>query len=188
MIDNPFDTDALSDSEPDVIIKGAYYAWRRNLSEISGPDYSVKYEVMPVAGGTAQTVSGTENGDYWEFEILGSATTSWSDGDHRWDLLVVRTSDSEGAVVESDVLSVFADDADRRTHAEIMVVKIESLLNGRADHDVESYSIKQRSLTRMSVKELTMWRDYYLDEIARTGGSVSRENSAKSNTVRVRFI
>ncbi len=77
---------------------------------------------------------------------------------------------------------------DRRTHAEIMVAKIESVLQGRADHDIESYSIKNRSLTRMSVKELMHWRDYYRAEVDYTGGSDTGAKRVKKNTVRVRFI
>jgi hypothetical protein len=34
-----------------------------------------------------------------------------------------------------------------------------------------NYSIKNRSITKMSPKELVEWRDYYLVEIGRTGGS-----------------
>ena len=103
-------------------------------------------------------------------------------------MVLVRSSDSEAAVLGSGFLQVFGTTEDRRSHAEIMFGKNESVLSGRADHDIESYTIKSRSLTRMSVKELLNWRDYYKDEVARTGGSTGDVSVAKSNTMRVRWI
>jgi len=56
--------------------------------------------------------------------------------------------------------------ADPRFHAEKMLTKIESILEGKADSDVSSYSIAGRSLTKFSPEELIQWRDYYRKEVA----------------------
>lgn len=188
MVANPFDTAQYPTTEPDSIVVGSFIAWRR-LLDFDDADYGVRYELVPQSGGTTLTITGTKNDGYWEFEIPRATSSAWAspEGDYRMNMIIQRLSDSEGAEVETSHVTIYASTGDRRTHAEIMVGKINSILEGRADHDIESYTIKSRSISRMSVSELTKWREYYLDEIARTGGSENIQGSAKSNTVRVRF-
>lgn len=186
---DPFDTSVAPLTEPESIVAGSYAAWRREL-DYAGDTFTIKYRLTPVAGGSTITITGSTTDDvFWVFEAASSVTAAWRHGSYRWDMLVVRDSDGETAILYTGVIQVFATTADRRTHAEIMVAKIESLLSGRADSDVENYSVKNRSITKMSVSELTKWRDYYQAEVARTGGSISpRSDRAKKNTIRVRFI
>lgn len=78
--------------------------------------------------------------------------------------------------------------ADPRTHAEIMVAKIESILSGKADSDVSSYSIAGRSLSKMSFRELTDARDYYRKEVQREViAERIRKGQGTGATVQVRF-
>ena len=184
---NPFDNTSLSPNEPDAIVAGSYAAWRR-LLEYSSADYSLRYDLVPRAGGTTLTVTGTQDGDYWRFVVPSAASGAWTAGEYRMNLVLIRSSDSEEAEVETGSVTIFASTEDRRTHAEIMVEKIQTLLDGRAAHDIESYSIKSRSISRMSVAELLKWRDYYLDEVARTRGSVKKRTGANPSTLRVRFV
>lgn len=189
MVSNPFDSDVYPLSEPDSIVVGSFVAWRREI-DFDDTLYAVRYELVPRTTGTTLTVTGSQNGNYWEFNIPSATSEGWTDpeGEYRMNMIVQRISDSEDAEVETTHVTIFGSTQDRRTHAEIMLEKINSILAGRADHDVESYSIKSRSITRMSVGELTKWRDYYVDEIARTGGSEAQQGAAKSNTVKVRFV
>ena len=78
--------------------------------------------------------------------------------------------------------------SDPRSHAEIMVKKIESILQGRADQDVSSYSINGRSLTRMGVADLVEWRDYYMAEIVKQKREYRKKlGQSTGQTIRVRF-
>lgn len=182
---NPFDTDNLPTNEPLSIIKGQFVSWRR---EIDYTGVSVKYVMKCVDHGAHDvTVTGVQDGKYWVFTLTAAETTAIQYiGQFFWELTLVRDSDSEEAAVERGYLDVFDTTTDRRTHAEIMVAKIELVLSGRADADVESYSIGSRSITKMSVKELREWREYYLAEISRSGGS-TLNGGPKKNTVKVRF-
>lgn len=185
---DPFNTASAPLTEPESFVAGSYVAWRRELA-LDSATYSIKYRFIPTSGGTVFELSGsTDDDNIWLFEALSSVTGTWAAGEYRWDMIVTRLSDSEEALTHTGLIRIFASTEDRRTHAEIMVVKIESLLSGRADSDVENYSIKNRSITKMSVKELTDWRDYYKAEVVRTGGSTTNGNSPKANTIRVRFI
>lgn len=187
MVSNPFESASYSTREPDSIVIGSFVAWTRDL-DFNDTGYSVRYDLIPLATGSTLTIPASYVDGLWVFEVTSTLTAAWTAGEYRMNLVVVRTSDSEEAQLETGHVTIFGSTDDRRTHAEIMVQKIQSVLEGRADHDVESYSIKSRSITRMSVKELREWRDYYLDEIGRTGGSTSKNETANTNTIRTRFI
>jgi hypothetical protein len=87
------------------------------------------------------------------------------------------------AIVDLDV-----NNSDPRTHAEIMVAKIQSILEGKADSDVSSYSIAGRSLSKMTFDELITARDNYRRELQQelTKERIKRGKSSGS-TVKVRF-
>ena len=177
-----FDPTVAPLGDPVTIVKGRHLAWRR-LIDLDSVLYSLKYIFQPRAGGVAKTVTGSKSGEYWAFELTGASSTSWVEGEHAFDVVVVRLSDSEQAVIASGSTQVFDSTSDRRTHAEIMVKKIESIIQGRADNDVESYSIGSRSITKMSIAELTRWRDYYQSEIGE-----STAGGRKRNKVKVGFV
>ena len=69
-----------------------------------------------------------------------------------------------------------------------MLDKIESILEGKADSDVSSYSIGSRSLSKMTPEELTTWRDYYKAEYNR---EVAKERidrkEGTGSIIKVRF-
>ena len=78
--------------------------------------------------------------------------------------------------------------ADPRIHAEKMVAKIESLLEGKADSDVSSYSIAGRSLTKLSFQELVDARDYYRREVVKhKNDSLVKRGKKNGSTIQVRF-
>lgn len=185
---DPFDTSAVPLTEPESIVAGSFAAWRRELV-FAAATYTVKYRLTPVTGGAPVELAGsTTDGLVWLFQALSAVTATWAGGDYRFDILVTRISDGEVALVETGRLRVFASTEDRRTHAEVMLVKIESLLSGRADSDVDNYTIKNRSISKMPVSDLMKWRDYYRAEVARTGGSTTGAGRPKNNTIRTRWI
>lgn len=185
MAENPFDLTVAPITEPVSILVGSWAGWRR---ELNYDDTLFRLEYRLKNGASVPVVVGEQVDDEWHFQISSTVSAALVAGDYRWDLFVVRLADDEEYALSTGVLKAFASASERRTHAEIMVAKIELLLAGRADADVMNYSIKNRSITKMSPKELTEWRDYYLVEIERTGGSVTSAQTTKRNTVRVRFI
>ena len=185
MAENPFDLSNAPITEPASFTAGYWSGWRR---ELDYDDAVFRLEYRFHNAGHTGVLVGTRSGDYWLFEALGSFTEDFHTDRYRWDLVLVRLSDGEETLHSTGYIQGYATPRDRATHAEIMVAKIESILSGRADSDVESYSIKNRSITKMSVKELVEWRNYYLSEIERTGGSETGVTRPRKNTVRVRFV
>lgn len=184
MLPNPFDSDQVRVGEPETILVGSRTVWRREI-DVASPDYTVRYTF--ICGSQNFTVDGVHGADGWTFTIP-AAPASIIAGDYQFELAVTRVSDAERAVVAEGFISFFLSDTDRRTHARIMVQKIESVLEGRADSDVASYTIKNRQITKLSPNELMKWRDYYKAEIERDGGSLTADTAKRNSKIRVRFV
>lgn len=71
-----------------------------------------------------------------------------------------------------------------KEHIEKVLVALESLLEGKATSDVASYSIAGRSLSRLSISELLMWRDKYRAELIKLNRA---EGLNQTGTIQVRF-
>lgn len=56
---------------------------------------------------------------------------------------------------------------EKREHAEKMVAGIESVLEGRALHDVSQYQIGDQLITKMPVGDLLRFLSHYRSEISR---------------------
>lgn len=197
MID-PFDVSKSPLGEPLGIVTGGSAQWRREI-DIDDTLHTLQYVTRrfdPTEAGdsedlTAQVISMTNvDGSCWGVDILAADTTDWVNGRFFWDLVVTRTSDSRTKVIDTGEFYVFGSDDDRRSHAQVMIGKIESILQGRADNDVESYSIKSRSITKMGVSDLRKWRDYYIRELEAQqpmDAGVFRSREPNKTTLRVRF-
>lgn len=193
---NLFDTDNAPTLEPDQLVVGDRTVWRKtNLnSDYPSTEYSAAYVSRVSAGGGNHefTVSGVADGNDYLFTITSVASADFDTGHHHWQLEITRTSDSERIVIATgswDIITDLDNNVDPRSHAEIMIDKIETVLQGRADADVASYSIQGRSLTKISPDELIKWRDYYKAEAVMEERKDHIKNGrATSATIKYRFI
>ena len=88
-----------------------------------------------------------------------------------------------------DIITDLDNNIDPRSHAEIMIEKIEAVLQGRADADIASYSIQGRSLTKIAPNELIEWRNFYRAELTMEHRKDHIKNGrATSATIKYRFI
>jgi len=192
---NLFDTDNAPTIEPDQIVVGDRVTWRKkNLgSDYPSTAYTVAYiSRLTSGGGTHEfTVTGTADGNDYLFTITSVASASFDIGDHHWQLEITRDSDSERIVTQTGSWHIITDldnNVDPRSHAHIMLDKIETVLQGRADADVLSYSINGRSLSKIPPAELVEWRDHYRREVAfEHREDHVRNGRAHGGTIKVRF-
>jgi hypothetical protein len=192
---NLFDTDNAPTIEPDSIVVGDRVTWRKkNLGQdYPSSTYTVKYVSRSAQGGGTHEfqVSGTADGDDYLFTVTSIVSAVFDVGHHHWQLEITRTSDSERIVIQTgswDVITDLDNNVDPRSHAEIMLDKIETVLQGRADADVLSYSINGRSLSKIPVTELVEWRDHYRREVVlQHRADHVRNGRAHSGTIKVRF-
>jgi hypothetical protein len=193
---NLFDENEAPEGEPLKIVAGDFIQWKKSSLAATYPPalYSANYVARIAAGNTSEIqIPATERDGYYLFVADSAATTGFPAGFYHWQLEVVQTSSGNRVVVERGDFEVIQDldvaGADPRSHAEIMLTKIESLLQGRADKDVSSYSIQGRSIAKMSIVDLLQWRDYYRKEVAkeRRDNAIALGKPTKT-TVKVRFL
>ena len=179
----------IPEKEPVTIYKGETVVWnRKDLTDYPVGSYAMSWSArLESNGGTAFTATVTEVDDYYKFTLDNSSTGGYTTGDYFWVLKVTQSSDSEELIIDSGKITVkdnyFGSTGDTRSHAKIMLDKIESILEGRADADVSSYSIQGRSLSKISINELLQWRDYYKAEYQKEIAKFRRDNNEGSGRV-----
>lgn len=193
---NLFDQNNALATEPTSVVIGTLVQWKRaDLSDVYAPaSYDLIYNIRLKNGaGVDKTVTATTAADgSFLASLTSNITTTMVAGDYVWQAFIVRKSDSAKVAVGTGEFQLLANldqnGADNRSHAQIMVQKIQSLLEGRADKDVSSYSIQGRSLAKMSITDLMMWRDYYRKEVAKEKqDALIAAGKASNATVKVRF-
>ena len=179
----------IPEKEPVTIYKGETVVWnRKDLTDYPVGSYAMSWTArLESNGGTSFSATVTEVEDYYKFTLDNSATGGYTTGDYFWVLKVTQSSDSEELIIDSGKITVkdnyFGSTGDTRSHAKIMLDKIESILEGRADADVSSYSIQGRSLSKISINELLQWRDYYKAEYQKEIAKFRRDNKEGSGRV-----
>lgn len=123
---------------------------------------------ISTGGNTEITITASASDDDYLFSVASATSANYTVGEYHYQIEIERNSDNERIVVDRGQIKVSTDydnNVDPRHHAEIMLGKIQSILEGKADTDVSSYSIAGRSLTKLGIDELLQWRDYYRREV-----------------------
>ena len=162
---NLFDESNAPEGEPLKVVVGDFIQWKKTaLAEAYPPaSYSAEYVARVASGQSGEIkIAATERASYYLFTVSSATSAAFEPGFYHWQLEVTQTSTGNRIVVERGEFEAIPDldnnGADPRSHADIMIDKIESLLEGRADKDVSSYSIQGRSISKMSISDLLQWR------------------------------
>lgn len=193
---NLFDSANAPTTEPTEIHCGSLVQWKRaDLAQDYPPAlYNLIY-TSRLRGGLSREISITavESDGVFLASMSSAVTATQVPGDYYWQAEIERKSDNARVLVATGQWKFSPDleqtGADPRSHAEIMLDKIQSLLEGRADKDVTSYSIQGRSISKMGIADLLQWRDYYRKEVAqeRRDSAIAAGKPSKT-TVKVRFL
>jgi hypothetical protein len=192
---NLFDVTQAPTTEPDVVSPGDFIQWKRIDIGTDYPNtaYTATYVARITGGGNTEIqVTGTASGSDYLFSVDSTTSTEFVVGLYHWQLEIKRNSDNNRIIIDRGYFTCVADldvnGADPRTHAEIMVSKIESILSGKADSDVASYSVAGRSLSKMSFQDLIDARDYYKREVQKeVVAERIRKGQPTGSTIQVRF-
>ena len=191
---NLFDVANAPTTEPEKFAIGDFVQWKREdlVDDYPTATHSATW-IARLASGTSSeiTVNATETSTYYLFSIPSATSSGFTQGHYHWQLEITETSSGNRIIVDTGTLDIEYDldvNVDPRSHAQIMIDKIESILQGKADADVSSYSINGRSLTKMSFQDLIDARDFYRKEYAKELQLERAKNgSATGATVLVRF-
>ena len=192
---NLFDTDNAAETEPEQIVAGDRLIFKRTdlHTDYANSSYTLKYSArLEGTGSTEIEITATASGDDYLVQVNSLTTASYTAGVYRWQAYITRNSDSQRLTIDQGTWEVLANrDAattDPRSHARIMVEKIEDILEGRAGADVSSYSINGRSLTKIPIPELMQFRASYKAEYLREVRKERAKNGlGTGSTVHVRF-
>ncbi len=191
---NLFDAANAPEGEPLEIVVGDFIQWKRSdiVSDYPTDTYTATYKARISGGGSNEiTITGTPQTSHYLFTVLNDDSEDFAPGHYFYQLEISR-ADGERVVVDRGHFTAIPDldvnQADPRSHAEIMLGKIESLLSGKADSDVASYSIAGRSLNKMTFEELVNARDFYRREVKQEMNAIDIKHGRKgSSTIKVRF-
>tara|TARA_R110000824_G_scaffold349872_1_gene536748 strand:+ start:1332 stop:1916 length:585 start_codon:yes stop_codon:yes gene_type:complete len=192
---NAFDAINAPEGEPESIVVGDFVQWKRSdiIADYPAALYTATYVARITGGGHDEIqVVGSGEATHYLFAISGASSTVFAPGYYFYQLEIKRNSDNERIVIYKGGFTVTPDldanNADPRTNSKIMLDKIESLLNGKADSDVSSYSVAGRSLTKMTFAELQDSRNFYKQEVLREQAKADIKNGVKGHTtIQVRF-
>lgn len=168
---NLFDAANAPEGVPEQLVVGDYFQFKISSfsSDYANNLHTMRFVARIATGNSSEIiVTATAADDDYLFTAASTVTEDYDVGHYHYQLEIERDSDSNRIIVdrgEIDILTDFDNNVDPRFHAEIMVGKIESILEGKADSDVSSYSINGRSLSKFSPDELLQWRDYYRREV-----------------------
>lgn len=192
---NLFDEDNAPEGEPLVVVVGDFLQWKKTqlANDYPTATHSAEYVARITGGGSSEIkLPATERDTYYLFTVDSVTSADFDAGFYHWQLEITETASGNRIVVERGEFEAVQDldinGADPREHAEIMLDKIEALLEGRADGDVSTYSIAGRSITKMSPEELLAWRDYYRREVSvyRRKNAIARGKKGNA-TILMRF-
>ena len=189
-----FDSSNAPTEEPSKIVAGDLTQWKRtDLSDYDNTLFTLKYSARLAGNGSTEIeITATADGTDYLVSVASAVSAAYTAGTYYWQAYLVRIADNERVTIDSGIWDVVvnsdASTTDPRSHARIMLDKIESLIEGRADNDVDNYAIAGRSITKMSIDELMTWRSHYRSEVeAEEDELARRDGKPTSGTFQVRF-
>ncbi len=163
---------------PETFVSGDYFAFKRDDLSVSFPlsSYAIKFCTSQFGSGTGTTSSSQISLDAVEsrseYQITARATTtsSWAVGKYQWALFVNDSADAQKRqIVDNGVFEIkpnwVSSTDDPRSDARKNLELIEGILYNRIQGDVSTYSIADRSLSKMAPDELIELRDFYARQV-----------------------
>ena len=192
---NLFDADNAPTEVPKEIVVGDFVLFKNTTlgTDYDNSSHTLKFVAKSLnSTNTEISATATASDNDYLFTLGINTTQTYTAGDYRYQLEMLRNSDSARIIVETGELKIIGDldeIADPRSHAEIMLDKIQAVLENRADGDLSSYSIAGRSLTKLTPDELLTWRDYYRREAKSEQRKRDIKNGRKtSSSPLMRFV
>ena len=192
---NLFDATNAPEGEPTEIVVGDFLQWKRSdlVADYPTDEYTATYVARITGGGSNEIqLEMTGHDTYYLATVPSSTSEDFAVGEYHWQLEIVQDSSGNRIVVDLGDFKAIADldtnQADPRTHAQITLDKIESLIEGKADNDAQEYSVAGRELKKYTFNELLNLREYYRREVAKEKADRDIKQGRKSAaTIKVRF-
>jgi len=189
-MNNQFDSDNYPDAEPRSVVAGERWAWTRSDITEAYPTatYTLEYRLAQQDSSHSDiTFQAGKESSAHVVEVAAATTTGYDTGDHVWQAVVIRDSDSEEIVVSSGFIKVNigANSGDVRTWERKTLDAIRAVLENTASKEDEEYSIAGRSLKRRSIEDLLMMEKEFSARVKAQEEEVNMENGRSTGRKRV---
>jgi hypothetical protein len=159
---------------PATLIAGDTWRWTLDLSDYLAPTWVVT-AYFTNSDGVFNSI-GVASSTSHAFTIAAATTAQQKPGRYAWSLRAVSGSIVE-TVGDGGYLEVAPDPAgpkrDTRSWARRTLEAIECFLAGNATTAQASMQLRDRSISRWSIKELNEWRDKLRGEVAGEDGAAT---------------
>ena len=155
-------------NEPKELRAGDTWAWRReDLTDFPAPTWTLTYQLKREGLGGNASIVASASGANHAVSVAKAVTAAYASGTWQWQ--AYADDGTSRYMVDSGTITVLPDFAvagnlDNRSHVKKTLDAIEAVIEGRATSDQQQYSIQGRSLTRIPIEELLVFRDKYKRE------------------------
>ncbi|MGA9855101.1 MAG: hypothetical protein WBR29_07490 [Gammaproteobacteria bacterium] len=141
--------------------------WLRTFSNYDPVNYTLSYALMPTTGSII-TITAVDYGDHATFEVnvAGATTEAWVPSDNYiWQAYMKdgsgnRTTLFNGRIkIKPDFATAAV--ANYQSAVKQTLDALYALVQNKASSDQMNYTIRGRSLSRMTPKEILDWIDFY---------------------------
>lgn len=170
--------DTLPTHEPETIRKGDTVKWKKlaiayGVQRKPGDGWTLTYTLSTLNFSTT-IASTTDDGGSFQITVAATVTDDWLSGNYSWQAKV--SDGSETFTIDRGAFEVLPDfgefdgrGSDNRSLARRTLAALESVLEGKARKDQVTYSIGDRSISRMTWTELMDARDRLRIEVESEG-------------------
>lgn len=136
----------------------------------SSDGWTLKFKCTGTAGVFEIVASPDDDGGY-SVEVAATTTKDYVTGRYQWLGYVVGLSGERYTLQQGEIevlqdLAAATNPVDTRSQSQRILDAIDSLIEGRAAADVDEYTIGGRTLRKMSIENLLMWREYYANKVS----------------------
>ena len=159
-----------SNNVPTVWTAGDTIEWDVSVDDYPATDGWVLTYELKNKNSSISTITAAADGSDYTVSIPAGTSDDYTAGDYHYQAYVTKSGNRY--TVDSGKITILknyedAGNYDGRSHAKIVAEAIESVIEGRASKDQESYTIAGRSLARTPIEDLLRLRDRYRAEVVR---------------------
>lgn len=169
-------------SEPLTVRANTTVKWERSIAYDSADGFSASYK-LNATGLSTITITATLSGTDLSVDVKPATTTSWAAGTYAWYL--TATDGTDTFELDSGTITILAENATGNDllDAKSYLADAETELAARTTGKAESYSIKDRSLTRASAEELMKIIAYWRQRVSQLEDTERIAKGRKSNRI-----
>ncbi|GMQ95828.1 MAG: hypothetical protein BMS9Abin14_289 [Gammaproteobacteria bacterium] len=158
---NAFDSVNYPTREPDVLIAGDRWLWKRTdlASDYPVASYTLKYSLRLESAGTTEIeITAAGSGTEYLIEIAAATTAAYSEGTYEWQAYLTRDSDSERITIGRGHVEVRpnrdAATSDPRSHVKKVLDAVRAVIEGTASKEIAFLQVGGLGLSRRNPEQL----------------------------------